>query len=215
MCEDSCNCDCECKIGPLTVGDEVPDFTIDTFEPSTGDFGEYSYAKTKEAKRWAILFFYPGDFTFVCSTEMSALAEQYERFHKMGADVVSVSTDSKFVHLAWQRHEAGLKNVKYPMGADPTGDLARLFGVYNEKGYSRRGTFVINPEGKITIVEIHDDPMGRNIDELMRRFKMGLLIAKYPNKACPSKWKDEGDATLEPSAKMVGHVYGADGALKD
>lgn len=211
------NCCCSEEVYEvLTVGSNVPDFKIDTFNPATGEFGEFDYAKIRAEKKWLIVFFYPGDFTFVCSTELTALGEQYDRLKSMGAEVLAVSTDSKFVHLAWQRHEAGLKNVKYPMGGDRTGDIARLFGVYVDgQGYSRRGTFIVTPEGRINVVEIHDDPMGRNIDELMRRFKMSLLIAKHPEKACPSKWKDDGDPTLTPGAHMVGKVYGDGGALKE
>lgn len=209
-------CECDCGNSVLGIGSEVPDFSIDTFDPATGDFGTFDFGAAKAAKKWTILVFYPGDFTFVCSTELNVLGEMHARFKGMGAEVVSVSTDTKFVHLAWHRHEAGLKSVTYPMAADPTGALARLFGVYNEEGgYARRGTFIISPEGKVVVIEVHDDPMGRNMEELMRRFKMCLLIQKDPRKACPSKWKDEGDATLEPGAKLVGKVYGDGGALKD
>jgi peroxiredoxin (alkyl hydroperoxide reductase subunit C) len=129
----------------------------------------------------------------------------------MGADIVTVSTDTQFVHLAWQRSEKELNNVKYSMGADPTGTISRMFGVYNEdNGLDLRGTFLINPEGKLLNSEMNFYNVGRNIDELMRKFKANIYVAKKTNEVCPSKWKDEGDKTLvNPGAKMVGKVHEA------
>lgn len=126
----------------------------------------------------------------------------------MGAEVITVSTDTKFVHLAWQREEKMLKDVKYPMGSDPTGKVPRMFGVYDEDtGLALRGTFIISPEGKLLNSEVNYYNMGRNIDELMRKFKANLHLSKHTDEGCPSKWKEEGDKTLKPSAKMVGKVY--------
>jgi len=128
----------------------------------------------------------------------------------MGAEVVTVSCDTQFVHLAWHENEKELADVKYPMGADPTGKAARLFGVYEEDaGIALRGTFIINPEGTLLNAEVNFLNMGRNIDELMRKFKANLYLAKKTDEACPSKWKDEGDATLTPSPKLVGKVHEA------
>ncbi len=128
----------------------------------------------------------------------------------MGAEVITVSTDTKFVQLAWQREEKMLKDVKYPMGADPTGKLSRMFGVYDEAtGLALRGTFIISPEGKLLNSEVNFYNMGRNIDELMRKFKANLHLAKHTAEGCPAKWKEEGDKTLTPSPKMVGKVYEA------
>ena len=128
----------------------------------------------------------------------------------MGSEVITVSTDTKFVHLAWQREEKMLENVTYPMGSDPTGNLSRMFGVYDEQtGLALRGTFIISPEGKILNSEVNFYNMGRNIDELMRKFKANLHLSKHTDEGCPSKWKEEGDKTLKPSAKLVGRVYEA------
>jgi peroxiredoxin (alkyl hydroperoxide reductase subunit C) len=128
----------------------------------------------------------------------------------MGAEVITVSTDTKFVHLAWQREEKELANVKFPMGADPTGKVARMFGVYDEEtGLALRGTFIISPEGKLLNAEVNYYNMGRNIDELMRKFKANLHLSKHTDEGCPAKWKDEGDKTLKPSAKLVGRVHDA------
>ncbi len=128
----------------------------------------------------------------------------------MGAEIVTVSADTKFVHMAWQRSEKELAGVKYPMGSDPTGKLGRMFGVYDEQqGIDLRGTFIINPEGTLLNSEVNFFNLGRNIEELMRKFKANMYMAKKTAEVCPSKWKEEGDATLTPSAAMVGHVHEA------
>jgi len=128
----------------------------------------------------------------------------------MGADIVTVSTDTQFVHLAWHRSEKELAQVRYAMAADPTGKIARMFGVYDENsGLALRGTFIINPEGVLLNAEVNFYNLGRNIDELMRKFKANLYMARKTTEVCPSKWKDEGDATLTPSAQMVGRVHEA------
>jgi len=128
----------------------------------------------------------------------------------MGADIVTVSTDTKFVHLAWKKSEKELANVRYQMGADPTGKVARMFGVYDENtGLALRGTFIISPEGKLLNAETNFYNLGRNIDELMRKFKANLYMSRKPNEVCPSKWRDEGDKTLTPSAQLVGKVHEA------
>jgi len=198
----------ECR--GLQIGQKVPDFKLDTYEPSKGDFGEISLERLMVDKKWTILFFYPADFTFVCATEFAALAEQYEEFKKMDAEVITASVDTKFVHLAWQRDEKMLEKVKYPMGADRTGKVARLFGVYDEEtGNALRGTFIINPEGTLLNSEVNFYNLGRNIDELLRKLKANRHLASDNGEACPAQWKQEGDKTLKPSAKMVGKVYEA------
>ena len=128
----------------------------------------------------------------------------------MGADIVTVSTDTEFVHLAWRKSEKELQSVRYLMGADPTGNLARAFGVYDEDtGLALRGTFIISPEGTVLNSEVNFHNLGRNVDELMRKFKANIYMARKTGEVCPSKWKDEGDKTLSPSARMVGKVHEA------
>ena len=141
---------------------------------------------------------------------MAALAEQQDRFKKMGATLVTVSTDTEFVHLAWKRDEKELADVKYLMGADPTGTVSKLFGVYDEgSGLALRGVFIISPDGTLFNSEVNFYNMGRNIDELMRKFKANLYLSRKTYEGCPSKWKDEGDATLRPGPEMVGRVHEA------
>lgn len=128
----------------------------------------------------------------------------------MGAEIITVSADTQFVHLAWQRDEQSLAKVKYSMGSDPTGNLARMFGVHDEEtGLALRGTFMISPDGTLLNAEVNYYNMGRNIDELMRKFKANLHLSKHTNQGCPAKWKDKGDKTLTPSAKLVGKVHEA------
>ena len=128
----------------------------------------------------------------------------------MGCDIVTVSTDTQFVHLAWQKSEKELAQVRYPMAADPTGKVSRQFGVYDENtGLALRGTFIINPEGVLTNSEVNFYNLGRNIDELMRKFKANIYMARKKTEVCPSKWKEEGDKTLVPSEELVGAVHEA------
>ena len=123
---------------------------------------------------------------------------------------MTVSTDTQFTHLAWKREEKELGSVECPMGADTTGKVGRMFGVLDEgSGLTLRGTFVISPEGQLMNSEVNFFNMGRNIDELLRKFKANLYLGKKPNEGCPSKWKDEGDATLTPGPEMVGRVHEA------
>ena len=156
--------------------------------------------------KWSVLFFYPADFTFVCPTELVDVAEKYEQFQKMGVEVYSVSTDSHFVHTAWHDASESIRKINYPMLADPTGVLSRAFGVMiEEEGMAYRGTFVVNPEGKIKIAEIHDNNIGRNADELLRKVEAALFVAEHPNEVCPAKWK-KGATTLKPSIDLVGKI---------
>ncbi len=128
----------------------------------------------------------------------------------MGATLITVSTDTEFVHLAWKRDEKELADVRYLMGADPTGKLSKMFGVYDEgSGLALRGAFIIAPDGTLFNSEVNFYNMGRNIDELMRKFKANLYLARKADEGCPSKWKDDGDATLRPGPEMVGRVHEA------
>jgi len=193
----------------LNIGDLVPDFTIEAFDPTKSDFTEVTLQSIKKKKKWTVLFFYPGDFTFVCPTELADLAKIHKELKDLGAEVISMSTDSKYAHLGWCQAEHLMKNVKYLMGSDPTGKISRLFGVYDEQsGMALRGTFMINPEGKLVGSEINYFNVGRDADELLRKMKAYVYVAEHPNEACPAKW-EEGDKTLQPSAKLVGKVYEA------
>ena len=194
----------------IQVGQLVPDFKLTTFEPTTGDFGTYDLAEAKKAGKWTVLVFYPADFTFVCATEFAALAERQAQFDELGCNVVTVSTDTQFTHLAWQREEKQLADVKYSMGADTTGAVSRMFGVYLDgAGLDLRGTFIISPEGKLMGAECNFLNLGRNMDELLRKVRANVFLSSAPEDVCPATWSSQGDKTLKPSAKMVGRVHEA------
>ena len=181
---------------------ELTDFTVQAFQ--NNEFHEVT--KADVLGHWSVFFFYPADFTFVCPTELVDVAEKYEQFQAMGVEVYSVSTDSHFVHKAWHDASESIRKIKYPMLADPTGVLSRGFGVMiEEDGMAYRGTFLVNPEGKIKIAEIQDNNIGRNADELLRKVEAAQFVATHDGEVCPAKWK-KGEATLKPSIDLVGKI---------
>lgn len=206
MSEQECCC---CEPVSISVGMDVPDFTMDVFDPVNRAFGKVSLEELKKQAKWTVLVFYPADFTFVCPTELADLAEKHAALKKLGAEVISVSTDTHFAHLAWRDSEKLLAKVDYLMGADPTGKVSRLFGVYDEaSGLALRGTFIISPLGKLVSAEINFYNVGRDADELVRKVEANVYLLAHPSEACPAKWK-QGAKTLKPDEKMVGKVYEA------
>lgn len=193
----------------LRVGQKVPEFELETYEPASGKYGKFKLKEALAGKKWTVLVFYPADFTFVCPTELADLAEKQGEMKDMGCEVVSVSTDTKFVHLAWQLQEKLLDKIKYHMGADPNGSLSRIFGVYDENsGLAFRGTFIINPDGDLVGTEVNLNNVGRNADELLRKINAFLYVRQHPEEVCPAKWKP-GSKTLKPNESLVGNVYKA------
>jgi peroxiredoxin (alkyl hydroperoxide reductase subunit C) len=156
--------------------------------------------------RWSVLFFYPADFTFVCPTELGDLADNYAEFQKLGVEIYSVSTDTHFVHKAWHDASDTIKKIQYPMLGDPTGALARMFSVMIEsEGMADRGTFVIDPDGRVQIAEVNAGGIGRDAKELLRKAKAAVYVREHPGEVCPAKWQ-EGEATLAPSLDLVGKL---------
>lgn len=156
--------------------------------------------------KWTVFFFYPADFTFVCPTELGELADKYAAFQELGVEVYSVSTDTHFTHKAWHDASPTIKKITYPMLADPTGALAKAFGVYiEEEGLAYRGTFLVNPEGQIKLAEVQDNAVGRNVDELLRKVQAAQFVAKNDGQVCPASWKP-GAATLKPGLNLVGKI---------
>ena len=188
------------------VGQPVRDFTLETFDPAEGGFGSVSLEEIKKQGKWTILVFYPADFTFVCPTELADLAEKHAELVKLGAEVLSVSTDTKFVHMAWKNDERLLKNVKFQMAADPNGEVSRYFDVWDpESGLDLRGTFIISPDGVLVGSEVNFFNVGRNADELVRKMQANVHLRANPNEACPAKW-EPGQKTLTPSEKQIGRA---------
>jgi len=156
--------------------------------------------------KWSVVFFYPADFTFVCPTELGDLADEYAAFRELGVEIYSVSTDTHFTHKAWHDTSDTIKKIQYPMIGDPTGTITRNFGVMiEEEGLALRGSFVINPEGQIKIIETHDLGIGRDAKELLRKVQAAQYIATHPGEVCPAKWTP-GAATLAPSLDLVGKI---------
>ncbi|MGC9044249.1 MAG: redoxin domain-containing protein [Myxococcota bacterium] len=190
----------------LKIGQKLENVSFDAYDPEKKEFVQKETDEFLKAGRWFIFFFYPADFTFVCPTELKDLSDKYAELKRLGVEVVSFSTDTKFVHLAWKDTEPLLKDIKFLMGADPTGKIARLLGVYDEEtGLARRGTFIFDPDGRLVSVEISYDNVGRNADELLRKVKAHIYLSKHPDEACPAKWR-EGEKTLKPSEEIVGKV---------
>ncbi len=156
--------------------------------------------------KWSVVFFYPADFTFVCPTELGDLADHYAEFQALGVEIYSVSTDTHFVHKAWHDASDTIKKIQYPMIGDPTGTITTNFGVMRAgQGLADRGTFVIDPQGVIQIMEVSCEGVGRNATELLRKIKAAQYIASHPGEVCPAKW-EEGDSTLAPSLDLVGKI---------
>ena len=169
-----------------------------------GKFIDVSDADLKG--KWSVFVFYPADFTFVCPTELEDLADNYAQFQKLGVEIYSVSTDTHFAHKAWHDTSDAIKKVEYTMIGDPTGAITRNFEVMiEEEGLALRGTFLINPEGDIKLCEIHDNGIGRDASELLRKVKAAQYVASHPGEVCPAKWK-EGAETLKPSLDLVGKI---------
>lgn len=153
---------------------------------------------------WSVFFFYPADFTFVCPTELGDLQDYYEEFKEAGCEIYSVSMDSHFVHKAWADASETIARIEYPMLADPTGDLSKFFGVrVKELGQALRGTFILNPEGRIKAYEVHDMGIGRNASELLRKVQAAQFVEEHGDQVCPAKWQP-GEETLIPSLDLIG-----------
>lgn len=184
------------------INKDIVDFTVWAYV--NDDFKKVS--KEDVLGKWSIFFFYPADFTFVCPTELEDLAAKYEDFKTNDCEIYSVSCDTHFVHKAWHDASKTIEKIKYPMLADPTGVLARGFDVLiEEDGLAERGSFIVNPEGKIVAYEVIAGNVGRNADELFRRLQASQFVAEHGDEVCPAKWKP-GEKTLKPSLDLVGLI---------
>lgn len=184
------------------INSTLPEFKVQAYH--NGDFTEVSSTDLKG--QWSVLFFYPADFTFVCPTELGDMADKYPEFKELGVEVYSVSTDTHFTHKAWHDASDTIKKINYPMLADPTGSLTRALGVHiEEEGLAYRGTFLVDPDGKIKLAEIQDNGIGRNADELLRKVRAAQFIRDNPGEVCPAKWQP-GAETLKPGLDLVGKI---------
>jgi peroxiredoxin (alkyl hydroperoxide reductase subunit C) len=156
--------------------------------------------------KWSVVFFYPADFTFVCPTELEDLQNSYGDFQRLGVEIYSVSTDTHFAHKAWHDTSPAIGVIEYTMIGDPTQQISRNFEVLIEDaGLADRGTFVVDPNGKVQIVEITAGGIGRDASELLRKIKAAQYVHTHPGEVCPAAWK-EGEHTLAPSLDLVGKI---------
>lgn len=184
------------------INKEVKDFKVQAYQ--NGEFRTVS--KKDILGKWSVFFFYPADFTFVCPTELEDLSNKYSEFKKAGCEIYSVSCDTHFVHKAWADASERIKKIEYPMLADPTHSLSLDFEVYiEEDGMSERGTFVVNPDGKIVAYEVNAGNVGRNAEELLRKVLALQFVREHGDEVCPAKWQP-GAKTLKPSLDLVGQL---------
>jgi NADH-dependent peroxiredoxin subunit C len=194
----------------VKVGEAVPDYEFEAYHE--GEVKTMSLSALRG--KWVVLVFYPADFTFVCPTELEDLAKLYPKFQEANAEIISVSTDTVFTHKAWHDASEGIRTVKYPMAADPSGKLAYAFGVLIEggeaaltadEGLALRGTFIVDPSGILRAAEINDNSMGRKAAETLRKLQMAQFVDTHKGKVCPASW-EPGDDTLEPGLDLVGKL---------
>lgn len=184
------------------VNSPAPNFEAEVFQNN-----QIKRVKLSDFKgKWVVLFFYPADFTFVCPTELGDMADKYEQFQQLNTEVLSVSTDTVFCHKAWHDNSETIKKIRFPMAADPTGEICKAFGTYiEEEGLSLRGSFVIDPDGVLKAFELHDNSIGRSADELLRKLKAAQFVRQNGGEVCPANWQP-GKETLKPGLDLVGKI---------
>lgn len=186
----------------VKIGEKIPDFEMEAYQNEDTHRVRMSDFKGK----WLVLLFYPADFTFVCPTELREAGELYEEFKKENCEIVSVSTDTVFTHKAWHDTSDTIKNIRFPMAADPTGNVCRELGTYiEEEGLSLRGSFVIDPDGILKAYEIHDNSIGRSAAELLRKVQAAKFVMEHGGEVCPANWAP-GKDTLKPGLDLVGKI---------
>ncbi|HEY5654008.1 MAG TPA: redoxin domain-containing protein [Pontiella sp.] len=186
----------------VKIGQEVPEFSMAAYHDD-----EIKDIKLSDYKgKWVVLVFYPADFTFVCPTELEDVAALYPKFQDAGAEVISISTDTAFVHKAWHDNSEAIGKINYPMGADPTGAVSKLFDVYmDHEGLALRGTFIIDPDGVLKTAEVHDLGIGRSAAETYRKLEAAKFVYEHGDQVCPANWTPGAD-TLTPGLDLVGKI---------
>jgi len=205
MEEDTCcegNCGCGHGIKILAINHKAPNFRADAFHEEQVKKVSLSDYRGK----WVILFFYPKDFTFVCPTELADMQEKYNKFKELGAEILSVSTDTAEVHKAWHDTSEKIKKVEFPMIADPNHEISWKYNILiPEEGVSLRGTFLIDPEGILKAYEVHNNDIGRSADEVLRKLEAAKFVEEHGGEVCPANWKP-GQETLKPGLDLDGKI---------
>jgi len=186
----------------VKINDKAPEFTTEVFHNEQID----TISLKEYQGKWVVLFFYPADFTFVCPTELGELARNYATFKKMNTEILSVSTDTVFVHKAWHDESATIKEITFPMIADPTQKICKSYDTLIEnEGLSLRATFIIDPKGLVKAFEFHDNSIGRSVAELIRKLEAAQFVEKNGGEVCPASWHP-GSKTLKPGLDLVGKI---------
>ncbi|MCY4359998.1 MAG: peroxiredoxin [Cyanobacteria bacterium MAG APA_bin_95] len=181
----------------IRVGQQAPDFT------ATAVFDqEFQKVQLSEYRgKYVVLFFYPLDFTFVCPTEITAFSDRYKEFSSKNTEVLGISVDSEYSHLAWlqtDREAGGLGDIAYPLISDLNKTIAKDYNVLDEEaGVAVRGLFIIDPDGVIMHATVNNLPVGRNVDETLRVLQAFQHIRSHPDEVCPADWTP-GDPTMNP-----------------
>jgi peroxiredoxin len=184
------------------IGKQIGDFSVDAYQ--NGEFK--TVTKQDVLGKWALFFFYPADFTFVCPTELEDLANHYDEFKAEGCEIYSVSCDTHFVHKAWHDESDRIAKVTYPMLGDPAHVLASDFEVLiPDAGQAERGAFIVDPEGNIQVYQVNAGGIGRNAEELLRLVRAAKFVAEHGDQVCPASWQP-GAETLKPSLDLVGQL---------
>jgi len=191
----------------LRVGQPAPDFTA----TAVVDL-EFKTIKLSDYRgKYVVLFFYPLDFTFVCPTEITAFSDRYSEFQALNTEVLGVSVDSQFSHLAWiqtSRQNGGLGDLNYPLVSDLTKSISTAYNVLTEEGIALRGLFIIDKEGIIQHATINNLAVGRSVDETLRTLKAFQYVQSHPDEVCPAGW-EEGKATMKPDPKGSKEYFAA------
>ena len=186
----------------VKLNEPAPEFSAQAYVDN--QFKELTLSEHKG--KFVVLFFYPADFTFVCPTELEDMAEHYNKIKELGAEVMSVSTDTHFVHKAWHDASDAIKKITFPMLGDPLHVISKAYDVLRDnEGLADRATIIIDPDGVVKAIEITDEPIGRNAEELIRKIEALDYARKNPGQVCPAKWKP-GDKTLKPGVDLVGKI---------
>jgi peroxiredoxin (alkyl hydroperoxide reductase subunit C) len=170
----------------VKIGKSITDFRLPAL--LNGEIKDISLSEYKG--KWLILIFYPADFTFVCPTELKMAAERYQDFQKLGAEILSVSTDDVKIHKDWYNRSDDIRSIKYPMLSDIEKVMCKEFGtLIEEKGISLRATFIIDPDQKLLSIEVNENSVGRNMDETMRKLQAYIFVRDNKGQVlCPAGW---------------------------
>lgn len=186
----------------IRIGDSIPDIELDAYHAD-----EVKRLRlTGYRGRWLVIVTYPADFTFICPTELEDAARLHHEFEALGAEIVSVSTDTVWTHKAWHDASSAVRKVRFPMLADPAGKLCRALGTYLEdEGLSLRGTFIVDPDGILQAMEIHQNSIGRRGSETLRKLQAAVHVRETKGEVCPANW-EPGAPTLTPGLALVGKL---------